>query len=1111
MRVETLDPDRAPLVIRLFGEVEVFVRGQPWTLPEGRRRVAWLLGYLALHGNEGVRRAVLEATFWPKASLEQAQKNLRNLLSHLRTALGAEGARVLSPSRTMVRLDLTDAEVDLVAFDQALLRGDTESQARAAEMHRGPLLQGCCEEWAREAREQREQGFLRALDRLAEDALIRGDETMALSWAERAVSADPFRESTQRVRMKALAAQGNRAAALLAYRRCSHLLRRELETEPEPETTALYQRIRSEARVVSRNRAPAPAAANEAREHRYSPRSSLALIGRDPDLRAVCERLDGCRLITLVGVGGVGKSSLADHVVQAVLARRPDWSAAFIALDAINDPALVPLTVARELGLHVRPDQSVLQAMIAALAATPFLLILDNCEHLLDACASLVRTLLANCPQLRILTTSRERLGLAEEANYALSPLAVPDREWSDDPGGLDDYPATRLFLTRAGLTATTLSRETAPIVVQICRRLDGIPLAIELAAARIRSRSLSLPELGDGLQRHSGFLARNGAAAPPRHRTLERAIDWSYRLLTEPEQALLRRLSVFVGGWTLEAAEAICEHAAPKLLDLVEKSLVVAEPLLPSVTRYRLLETIRHYAREKLRAAGEEEDVRRRHAEHFLDLAERAAPELAGPDPRPWLDHLEADLDNLRTGLEALIEWDETEAGLRLAEALRDFWNVRGYHTEARTTLHRLLALSGAEAPTTARAGALQALIAIEDACGRTEEAYRLALEHVELRRRLAEPCDLGHGLGLAAFVGLQLWKLEEAEALAQEGLAVAWGPDDLAGRPMALLSLGLIAQKRCHLGAAEGYFRECLRVRLRIGSARGVATSLQTLGGVAMERGDHAQARSYFEESLAIRREIDDRSGLVSTLGNLARLAIEQGEDARARALTEEGIALTRAQGCPQAGHLAVLGELALRQGKLDEARNYFEQCYALHTQNGHSLAAGSTLLSLAYVAFHQRDYAQAESLCEQSLARCPRQGSPSFLFQMRVFQGTLRMRQGDVPGARSLLANALLLYRRENPPVHCVDAFERAAELTVTSGQPELAARLLGAADAERERWDAPAPVGQAEYDTFVHTIRGALGETAFTNAREAGRSLSVAQAVDLALGELDPASG
>ena len=448
------------------------------------------------------------------------------------------------------------------------------------------------------------------------------------------------------------------------------------------------------------------------------------------------------RLLTLTGVGGSGKTRLALEVARALVEAYPDgvW---LVELAPLSEEVLVPKAVAEALKVPERPAEPLVETLVEFLRNRELLLILDNCEHLLEAAARLVDKLLDLCSHLRIMATSREAIGVEGEVRWLVPPLSVPEPQGTPSSEELGAYESVRLFGERARERdpSFSFSPPNALAAAEICRMLEGIPLAIELAAARVST--LSLEQISERLEGSLELLTHGGRTTVPRHRTLKGALGWSYDLLSESERRLFRKLSVFAGGWTLEASEAVCsgdgveEREVLDLLSgLVEKSLVMVRGVDPGGARYRLLEPVRQYALDKLEESDEVEEARRRHAEFFLALAEETETEMKGPEQATWLDRLEAENDNLRGALSWALERGEPELGLHLAEAFWWFWEARGYFDEGRRWLEQALA-KGSRA-SSARARALDGVGHLALQLGEVDRAVAAAEEGLKLRTQL-------------------------------------------------------------------------------------------------------------------------------------------------------------------------------------------------------------------------------------------------------------------------------------------------------------------------------------------------------------------------------------
>lgn len=718
-----------------------------------------------------------------------------------------------------------------------------------------------------------------------------------------------------------------------------------------------------------------------------------SFIGREREMQEIKTLLTQTRLLTLTGSGGCGKTRLALQIAADLL---EDYSEGvwLVELTALTDPALVPTTVAATLGVHEEPGRPTLVTLAEALKSKNLLLILDNCEHVVSACAQLAETLLRNCPNVRLLTTSREALGIVGETAWRVPSLSLPEPHELADMSSvarIAHYEAIRLFIERAQAASSefTVTAQNIKFIAQICRRLDGIPLAIELAAAR--TKALSVEQIADRLDDRFRLLTGGSRTALPRQQTLKAMMDWSYELLNGQERTLFRRLSAFAGGFMLEMAEAICADEAVQpaeildlLSNLVSKSLVIFEER-DDEAHYRLLETVRQYARDKLLETGEAARVRERHRDWFLAFAERAEGALQGPDQALWLKRLETEHDNLR----AALEWssDSPEMGLRLASVLWLFWYLRGYISEGREWLKQFLAKT-AHAPTPLRAKALYGASML----ARAQDDYA------------------------------------QATALLEESLAL------------------------------YGQLKD----------QHGVASVLGNLGVIAFARGDYAKATKLHEGSLDHFRELDNTIGIASALSELGNVALYQDEVARAERFLEESLALSRAAQDDHSIALALrrLGAVVLRRGDLARAKRVLQESLELYQGLGAVPGVASVLNSLGMVA----------------------------------------LTEGDCTRAKKFLRESLLKYRDVGDKWHIALCLDRLARVAAAQEHGELAARLLGAADALRETIGAPLPPSEhAGREQALRVARERLSEEAFAAAWADGYAMKLDQAIAYALAE------
>ncbi len=770
------------------------------------------------------------------------------------------------------------------------------------------------------------------------------------------------------------------------------------------------------------------------------PQQTTSFIGREKQVEEVKALLGRTRLLTLTGAGGSGKTRLSLQVAADLLTGDGDgvWLVEFAAL---ADPALVSQAVADVLGIKEQAGQPIQRTLVEVLKAKRLLLLLDNCEHLVSACASLASDLLRACPGVHLLASSREPLNVAGEQTYRVPSLSLPDPKQAQTVEALSQFEAVRLFIERAQAVQPSfaVTSGNAPAVAQVCFRLDGIPLAMELAAARVRS--LTVEEINARLGHRFRLLTGGSRVALPRQQTLRALIDWSYDLLTEQEKIVLLRTCVFAGGWTVPAAEAVCtgDGVEPdgsieqwEVLDLltalVDKSLVVMEPTGDG-TRYHLLETVRQYAEECLRGTGEAEKMRDRHLSWCTALAEEAASQLRGPEQGAWLARLETEHDNLR----AALAWGEGTAtgphgALRLVAALCRFWYVRGHWSEGRGHLETALARGGMEPETRAQM------------------------------------------LGTLGFLVHSLGESKAGRATLEEALAINRAIGNQSREASNLIALGFLTLSQGQVASARDFFEQSLAITRAIGDRRDELINLNGLGNIAYEQGEAEAARSYFESALAISREVGERRGEAGNLCNLGNIARDLGESASARSWYQQSLTITRE-----------IGELWIEASNL----------------NGLGAVAGGL-----------GDRAEARSFVEQSLAVTRQIGDRSKEVWNLSDLGQISRLEGDLAGARAFCAQSLTLARRLGKTTDITYALEECAALAMAGNAPSRAACLAGAAQSAREGISAILPPKQRRtHEQTMADAREALGEEAFSDAWDAGRAMTLEQAVEYALSEGD----
>jgi len=607
-----------------------------------------------------------------------------------------------------------------------------------------------------------------------------------------------------------------------------------------------------------------------------------SFIGREREFAEVKKMLRDARLVTLHGAGGLGKTRLSLQVAADVLDEYPDgvW---FIELAPITDARLVPQSLASVLGVKEEAGRPVTEALVKFVKDRKLLLVLDNCEHLTSACAEMAKELLRAGAEVRILATSRESLRISGETLYDLSPLAAPDEGEQPTPAALARYEAVRLFVERAtaAMPAFKLNEKNAVAVADICRRLDGIPLALELAAARVRA--LSVENIALRLSDRFRLLTTGDRTALPRQQTLRALIDWSHDLLTEPEQTMFRRLGVFVGGWTLEAAEAVCaggEISETDVLDLlarlVEKSLVTLDP---DNGRYRLLETVRQYAQERLVGVNDEVAVRDKHLDYFVQLAEKARPALLGPEQGEWLARLDLERENILAA-HAWCDHAKTggEQGLRLFNAVKQYWFSRGLLGLGHQVIREAMARPGAQARNLARSRGLFNVGQLSCFMGRYREGRDYLAESLSIAREIGDEGRIAAVLQLLALASLGEGDVTSARGHAEEGLSRARSVGNQRELMMALNALAQVHRVECALPKAEELYQQVIELARKLGDRENIAIGLLNFAMVAIIRGSGDLARETLLDVISIAEEIGSKSAggsvLVASSGLAASL---------------------------------------------------------------------------------------------------------------------------------------------------------------------------------------------------------------------------------------------
>ncbi|MFF0339421.1 BTAD domain-containing putative transcriptional regulator [Kribbella sp. NPDC004875] len=1050
-------------------------------------RLRGLLARLALSAGRPVSVETLVDGLWGSGA--PSANALQSLVSRLRAGLPAtESSISVQSGPAGYTLTIGPDCVDALQFEELVRRGRGYLTSDPEQAH--ALLTQADKLWRGEAlTDLRDLPFaaveadrlaelrLAAAEDLAEAAVSCGHARDLISDLEHLAATHPLRERLHELLIRALYADDRQAEALAAYERIRATLADELGADPGARLRELHVAVLRGDTVdpVAKTSAVPPPAPSVPRSNLRAPLTSF--VGRQEDVAELTRLLsNGTRLVTMVGPGGAGKTRLANETGRTLVDQSGDgiW---FVELAPLGDAADVAPAVLSALGAseyvdlpstsfaakHLPTSRAATQRLVEVIGDRRILLVLDNCEHLVQEVAGLVDSLLASCPRLRVLTTSREPLSIPGEHLHPVGPLGLPPEH---DGAGVDAYPAMQLFVDRARAVRPDFALIDAnrEAVAEICRRLDGMPLAIELAAARLRA--LNPPQIVDRLTDRFRLLTSGSRTALPRHQTLRAVVEWSWDLLDPDEQAVARRLSLFSGGATLDAAEQICsdESIPPEsvlgvLASLVDKSLVEAAADERSV-RYRMLETVRAYGAEQLKAAGEYERFRRAHTVYFSRMLRKARPKLRTGEQIQWIARLTADQENLIDGLRNAIDTGSARVAVQMVAVLGEYWTMSGRPAEAVNWMQAALAVPGKSVPLD-KAEALY-LLAMGRMSGEQDpvRSFQQMIRGLATVRWMTRRHQLLVDSGIGLFTNAVWAAIRRDKVTCFEQLEAAGRHPDPWIRNMGVMTSamfrendGEVAEMAANLTVALNGFRE-------IGDRFGMSMALRGLAGYQANNGEHAEALESLIEALRLIEELGTTEGVAQLLGSCAVSRIELADYDGARADLDRALRLSEENGSRGGQAMSYMGmaKLAHRTGRYDEARELAEHGY---------------------------------SLLDLEVERMAPHGQAALLSQLgRVYAST-----GQVEDAQRCSQEAVqLALGTEDMPVAAA-VIETSVDVLVVTEEFELAARTLGLAATLKGTRAIP----DADVQRLVGQLRDALGNERFETGYDAGAALTRAEAV------------
>lgn len=829
------------------------------------------------------------------------------------------------------------------------------------------------------------------------------------------------------------------------------------------------------------------------------PTQLTSFIGREREISEITKLIAEHRVVTLTGSGGAGKTRLSLQVGAECLEQFQNgvW---FVELASLTEPSLIVGAVMSVLGWHEKDND--IHALAKYIGGQSLLLILDNCEHLIENCARLTENLIQACPKLRVLASSREALGIAGEHPYRVPSLPFPDPKHLPSLDGIATSESVRLFIERVKtfIPSFSLTEKNASSVAQICSHLDGIPLALELAAAR--AKVMSVEQMASRLGDIFNLLTSGSRTALPRQQTLRALIEWSYELLSDSEKSLFRRLAAFSGGWSLEAPESVCsvEGGASVLDDLarlVDKSLVVKEEL-NGEARFHMLETIRQYAEFKMFASEEVDDVKNRHRDWFMQLAETAEPKLRTGEQVTWLNQLELEHDNLRAAMNWSIEQKHIEQALRIPSALAYFWEIHGHGEEGREWFKQAFAIDedAKKNNPLAWANATRGLVALSAFTSQFQAYQPQMKEALNIFREHGDEFKEGYTLYHLAYFPLFAGDHETAKSTFEESFGVHKKINNYWGMGECVHCIAHIAEQQGSVDEAQNLFNQSLEMLKPIGDCYGLYHPIGDTALIALNKGELNTAKKLLEDSIQAYEELGNREWVLINAQRLAEVLYEQGEYENARKAFQHNLetAIEISNLDQMFWNTYLKGKVELAEGNLSSARQIFDEAFAIAEKNNNQNHIGWVKATLGLVDCYEGNFAHGKELIEIGIEKVRKEYPPDAPHLLTYRSHALWLEkdlQAAVHSYRDTITELHGNYRFIRIP----ECLEGLGKIAATQNDFERAARLFGAAEAMREKMGTPIPpVQRGDYENKVSELRAGMGDVEFKRTWDEGRAMS-----------------